>query len=360
MTKTLTELWSVAGLGAPGRGLIAYDVDFDGAPEVLVDTEDALLVLSRFGEITTSITVSPSSVLAHAVGDANCDGVDELILGLEPNIVALARGTKLVLRREIPGVPRQISLARRESPQILVETVTHSLVVLSGRDLSVEATVQLLPPLVLVKPLDINGDGEDEVLVLDGTGVLSELRRADSKFVAGEVMRTGISPLCADVAKVRDELVLGVARGTSVLLCNATRGEILGQVEAPFDVTCVRFADVDGDGRPELIVTSSSPSNAGVQVLSPEGEHVFSLEFRAKYATLKALGDVDGDRELELILINVDKEVYVVDMRWGVEKLEGIEALAVMCLDLDSDRRDELIVRHQRGVTAYKLQVTDA
>jgi hypothetical protein len=179
---------------------------------------------------------------------------------------------------------------------------------------------------------DVNGDGKLDMLAAGcnfncSTGVVTvRTGNGDGTFAGGTyVFGTGgkspSSPAVADVNGdgKRDLVVANCGAGCFDGI--GTVGVLLGNGDGTFQTAVtygtggvgadsVRIADVNGDGKPDLVVANLCPScpNGSVGVLLGNGDGTFQTAVAygsgGHYASSVAVADVNGDGKLDVLVAN--------------------------------------------------------
>lgn len=187
---------------------------------------------------------------------------------------------------------------------------------------------------------DINGDGRPDLVVADNFGssvsVLINTTAAGSdtpSFAAAQQFACAFSPVSVAAADLNGDgkidLVVGTDGGNVSILLNTT---VSGAPAASFHSQqtfatnsiyplSVALADLDGDGKPDLILANSSDAGSnGVSVLlntTQSGAAVASFAAQQDFATgsgprALTVADLDGDGRPDLIVANAnDRTVSV-------------------------------------------------
>jgi FG-GAP repeat len=170
---------------------------------------------------------------------------------------------------------------------------------------------------VRVASADVNGDGKADLLgtSLANTGVVDFYAptggmpfRSIAAFPAGTVMTIAAGDV---LGTPRPELVAAAGIGTSVQVkvFDVQSGDLLASL-TPFGVgwsgAQVATADVNGDGRADLVVSATSGSGTEVEAYDvatgKELDSFFVLEPGIVPGASLAAGDLDGDGKAEIVL----------------------------------------------------------
>lgn len=160
----------------------------------------------------------------------------------------------------------------------------------------------------------------------------------------------------------KPEIVFGTYYNDEHLYCvNAEDGSAAWKHKSdggPLDAS-VAIADLDGDGAPEILAADSSSGR--MFCLGGDGAVQWTLKLPNSTDSPPAVADLDGDGKLEIVVGSMwkangkgDVTVYRADTRekvWGVE-LEGCVQSAACLVDLDADKVLDVVVATWRGTNA--------
>jgi hypothetical protein len=275
MAGSIFEIAPLYGSGGQDAlSVVVADVNGDGKPDLVVAnycwslsncSMGVVSVLLGNGDGTFQAPVAYSSggYYAHAVvvADVNGDGKPDLLVANECTDSNCARGSVGVLLSNGDGT--------------FQAAVTYS----SGGERARSVAVA-----------DVNGDGKPDLLVANCAAIAS-------------------APPCGDGGSTVASVLLGNGDGTfQAAVAYATGGMT--------DATSVAVADVNGDGKPDLVVASECATNLGyacapvgeVGVLLGNGDGTFQAPVAYSsggyYAHAVVVADVNGDGKPDLLVAN--------------------------------------------------------
>jgi hypothetical protein len=332
-------------VGLSPHALVVADVNGDGKPDLIVTNkrDNTVSVLLNTAPGSTSLSfaaqvpVAAGSGLASvAVADVNGDGHPDLVVADES--IGNSRGGVSVLRGNGDGSfqPLQtfatgsygsVAVADVNSDGSLDLIATNSISggvsVLLGNGQGSFQQPRIIPTSRFVQSVavaDVNGDGHLDLILPDRlAGDLSVLLgNGDGSFLQQPVFATGAGPRSVAVADVNGDgkpdliVVNGIVRNevqgsVSVLLGN---GDGTFGPQRTFatgsDPDQVTVADVNGDGRPDLIVGNLFDTR--LSVLLGNGDGTFGpprfTPALPSSGGIVSVADVNGDGIPDLIVAN--------------------------------------------------------
>ena len=193
---------------------------------------------------------------------------------------------------------------------------------------------------------DVNGDGDTDLLVADGARLLA----LDGP--RGEPLWTVALPVAAALAPMRSTTaaLVPLADG-GVFACGVERGQPLWTRRLPERAAVAVLADVDGDGRPELVLA------AGRRVLALGAATGASVWERATpggaLAGLTATSDVDGDGRPDFVACDDEGWIGALSGRDGAllweARVPGGRAERTARVDLDGDGAEDVVAATTEG-----------
>jgi hypothetical protein len=143
-----------------------------------------------------------------------------------------------------------------------------------------------------------------------------DLSTARTRFQA----RALASPVLADIdGDGRLEVIVGTSMGFLYVLSGATGEALPGWPVQLGEITgAAAVGDLDGDGKLEIVAADARGS---VAALRADGSELWERHLGGAAPAGATLADVDGDGRLEIVLGLADGRVHVLDGRSGADKL---------------------------------------
>ena len=200
-----------------------------------------------------------------------------------------------------------------------------------------------------IMPVDLDGDGVDEWLIVDD----ENLKLVALKGEAGEIKELWSIQLkgmeLLDLQVIYPHPYIVVAVDDKIININGN-GEIVWRCEDCSNYY-ITFGELNGDGKPEVIIYNE---RIGLRVIEIDtGETIWDLN--EKFDLIN-MGDVNGDGKQELVLIR-GKSLNVLNGENGktdLIKIIEFPITRVDVVDLDSDGMDEMMIFGENTIFAIK------
>jgi hypothetical protein len=291
------------GVGRAPANLVVADLNGDGRPDLVVANVDDHSVIVRLADPARPGYFLPAIVLPLgggsipldvAVGDLNGDGKPDIAIADSETL-----GGVLILLQD-PASP-----------------------VMFGGPIAFPVTGDAQAVTVA----DLDGNGLDDIAVATSANMISViLQIAPSTWSAAVDYPTGVQPVAIKAADVNGDGKLDLltanygaalspgTQGLSVLLQGAP-GSFLAPVhyDTGYRATALAVGDLNGDGKPDVVVTNSGlPGDPGsVSVLLQDavtpGTLLPATNYRGAWGPMGvAIADMDGDGLPDLVVADGD------------------------------------------------------
>jgi hypothetical protein len=303
------------GVGTGPANLVVADVNGDGRPDLVVANADDHSVTVRFADPAKPGFFLPAIVLATpgrtpldvAAGNfsGHTDGRLDIVVAASAPVSAAV----------IPPPPALVMVF----PQTAAGTFGAAVTYVVGGD----------PQAVIVADLD--GNGMADIAVATSANTVSVLLNpiVYPTFVPQTAVDypTGVQPVAIKAADLNGDGKLDLLTanygasttpgnlGLSVLLQGATAGTFLAPVHyaTGFRSTALAVGDLNGDGKPDVVVTNSGlpgdPGSVSVFLQAPAtaGALQPAVNYGGVYGPMGvAIADMDGDGHPDLVLADGD------------------------------------------------------
>lgn len=227
---------------------------------------------------------------------------------------------------------------------------------------------------------DVNGDGRNDVVIDEGVcgirvlhqNTAGSLEPAELQTIGGTT-RVRLADLDGDG---RFELLAATASGVDIWKADAT-GTLVPKATlsiGPPSAKEIEVGDVNGDGRPDIVLALSNGTGQEVAVLlqQPDGSFANPMTFSAGAASgaaALAIGDFNGDGRQDIAVVSGNNSSPLIAIFFqgadgtlgpAVSLATDASPIGLRAADVNGDGRTDLVVSHvsQHGVGIY-LQRTD-
>jgi hypothetical protein len=238
------------------------------------------------------------------------------------------------------------------------------------------------PYLVAVAVADVNGDGKPDLIVAhrgtydpttgkpDYSGVDVLLGKGDGTFGPPQTFNGGSNPFSVAVADVNGDGKPDLVTTGSLYSVGVWLGKGDGAFQRPQTFSGLEFgpsvvvevADVNGDGKPDLVVLDGFPYSVDVMLNNGDGTFQFqqlSQGFPVGLGSYSvAVADVNGDGIPDVVTANIDSESLSVLLGNGDSTFQPQQATSVIgrpqsvaVADVNGDGRPDLVATEENAVS---------
>ncbi|MES2777988.1 MAG: FG-GAP-like repeat-containing protein [Bacteroidota bacterium] len=331
------------GTGTTPRNIVLADIDGEGRPDIIETNFDAGSI-SVFRNTSVPGTFSKADSVnfytgnypAHiSMGDLDGDGKTDLVVTNEIKSLSVLRNTSPVggisfaPKTDYPLSISPVSSAVGDldgdgKPDIAF--VSNNLSVMlnttTGGTISfgtaVSFTTGSLPRGLCFA--DIDGDGKDDVILVnandDNLSVMRNLSTPGNLSFAPTVsVTTGDSPVSLGIADLDGDGKLDIAvvnsssNNISIFRNNSSSGNIAfhPRSDRAGATNHIAFGDINGDGKPDMVLSGPSPNVTVLRNISTSGTIGFAsgIDFvTGSYPICSVMADMDGDTKPDLTVAN--------------------------------------------------------
>ena len=374
-----------AGVTSPAAspvGVTVSDVDGDGKPDVIVTYRasgtNSKIAIFRNTSATGSISLSSLAAPVTYTGPAYCVNVKAADLDGDGKPELLAVGT---------GVARVYVFRNQCTSGTISFAAAPTLTTL---------TTNVAPGEVAVG--DFDADGKPDIAVVCAYGYISVIRNlitapgtfTTSSFGTKVDFTTGLAPSSMCVTDVdgdgKPDLVCSNDFSNTISVFHNTISSAgtfsSSSFAAKVDFTTgghpyeVQAGDIDGDGKPEIIVADSLSNTISVFQNTSTSGVINSSSFAAKvdFATglvpeAFGMGDVNGDGKLDIVVSNIyggsvsvfrntstSGSITSSSFATPVSLTVGTAPVGTFVADLDGDNKPEIITANNGSLTMSVLR----
>ena len=299
--------------GAGPISVAIGDLDGDGKPDLVVSNDNS-----------NSVSILHNTISNGSIDVNSFAAKVDFTTGSSPYTVAIADLDK-------DGRPDLAVTNGSDNSISILQNTTAANGVIDANSFAgkVDFITGTLPTSVVIGDLD--GDGKPDLAVTnDFSNTLSVFRNTSAggsiSFAAKVDFATGANPMSVAIGDLdgdgKPDLAVANSGATTVSVYHntATSGSIdAASFAAKVDFTTgtsaysVGIGDLDGDGKPDLVVSNSNDNTVSVLHNTSTSGSIVSGSFAAKvdfatgaFPNSVAIGDLDGDGKPDLVLTNVN------------------------------------------------------
>ena len=386
------------------------DIDGDGKPDLAV-TNSSSNTVSIFRNISTSGSITTSSFTTKVdftTGTNPCGVViDDIDGDGKPDVTVVNHGSNTVslLRNTITGPPYVISFSPTSGPIGTTVTITgnnfnttaaNNIVWFGAAKATVTAatTTSLsvtVPTGATYQPISVTVNGSTDYSCVPFSVTFSSSQVIDATTFAAKVdFITGTTPYFPALADIDGDGKPDLASDNnnsntvSVFRNTSTSGSITaGSLSTKVDFTtgtnpqCITIGDIDGDGKPDLVVTNYNSNtvsvfrNTSTSGLITAGSFATKVDFTTALGPVGvAIGDIDGDGKPDLAVAAYSNTVSVFrntstsgtittsSFATKVDFTTGNTSISVAIGDIDGDGKPDLAVTNYSSNTVSVFRNT--
>ena len=362
-------------LRLPGKnlsdGILVYDLDEDGVPEIITSAGSLLIVLdskgSYFAPFPIDLSASDSKIgitisSAPTLCDLNGDGKKELIVATSNRLLHAIRldgeahkGFPIRLDG-LSRAPATCFPTAKKKSEILLSTDSGSILRIKSDGGLARVFAKISKGAESGIGLgDLDGDGSLDIIAVGGNSRLYVFNRKGKLrkgFPYRMSFRTSGIPSIGDI---NDDGKPDIILGSLDFKIHAVNRD--GKSLAGFPVTTgyriyggVALGDINQDGVLDVIAGSGDKK---LYVLDGSGQSLsgYPKDLGHRLASDPVVGDIDQDGKMDIVVTSVTGGAHLL---WGSGKSEtlgvsGKPALAPALADFDGDDRPEVVIAGREG-----------
>ena len=370
--------WRFGTRGAVEPSAAVGDIDGDGKVEVVISSFDGS-VYAINGSIQGSSTTPKWSFQTEkliwsspALGDVDGDGRLEVVVGSDDGNVYVLHGAngqekwRYITRENVRASPTLADIDGDGRLEIVI--ASNQIYALDARARRAKWTYPLQTTNFSSAAIgDIDGDGRLEVVIGSYDNTLYALSGPTGalkwKFYVGNQIES--SPALGDIdgdGVIEVVFGQGFISGERPKGVYALRGSDGGQkwffnIGADQRViSSPALGDIDGDGKIEVVIGTNVNR---LYVFSGQGQVKYTHDAQYFIESSPALGDIDGDGKIEIVVGSHDFKLYSLEVTPGQQRLRvewmytppaaNIFFSSPTLADIDGDGQLEIVVGNNNG-----------
>lgn len=290
-----------------------YSLDGGPLPDLLLGAADGRVVTLGLAQTEYWRELLPASVHVVQGADFDGDGIGDVLTGSDDGIVTVLEGGEV--RWQFPGegvITAVLQIGRPVTDvRIIVASGDGNLIGLTSDG---EQRWRLPVGGGRINQLieaDVHGDGMTDLLLVDDMGQVTAVAQQGEllwQTSLGSAIRQFAAPDFNSDGAV--EVVAGTMNGEVTALTST--GSILWRQAVGGVVTTIQVADLMGSGAMDVLV-GSGPNPGLVTAFDQNGQALWQSAVAQRGVWSLAVGDLDDDARLDLVLGSDDGQVIVLD-----------------------------------------------
>lgn len=276
---------------------VLSDIDGDGAEEILISGSSNLYVLDGSdGSIRWKATVPGGTYTIPAVGDINDDGINEVVLEHRWDLDVSGQGDESVKAWDLNG---NELWSKNLFPNIGGSYIGYT--VLADVDqtiLGLEVIVEVPGTLYI-----LNGNSGDILW-----------QKIIEEDISNPYPTWSASPAIADVdddGKLEIIVPTSLDSGDKLMVLNGEDGSLVWKIPLGGEIWIAPVvADLDNDGKEEIVVAARTDA---LYIINAEDGSIRQSIPIQNYYHYMAISDVDGDNEAEILVVDDNGILHLLD-----------------------------------------------
>ncbi|MHA1664709.1 MAG: hypothetical protein ACTSVW_02625 [Candidatus Njordarchaeales archaeon] len=366
MKSKLTLLWERSGLGPASFGIGASDVNDDDMIEVIFDNGlGDVFLLDNIGTILKKNKLLERKSMDIKIRRNPVNGRKEIYIAHEPNKISkVSSDLELIWSVELSSIPLMLIEGDINGDNLReIGAITAMGTVEFLKNESYVLRIPLAHPIINVSLIDINGDGQDDIVAVYAQKRLSIFSYDENelpnkyKVLRDFSIRDSIiyATMCDLEGEERKKLLVATDIG-EILQYNFREGNFKRILKTQAVLKSLAIGDIDGNGENEIIISGTRKGKSVIFIATKRGGIIFMKELKGEISRPK-LGDIDGDKRPEIIFTDFGPHIYALDpINVELYELKVNETIIrIITEDINADGKDEILAKTVSGILAIGL-----